>query len=101
MGGFITQPDFLKLWGGLTISQLGAQVSGLALPLAAVGMGATAMEMGVLGALRWLAYLLFGLVAGAWLDRIRRGPVLVATRVGRAVLLAAVPIAALVGWLAD
>ncbi len=59
------------------------------------------MEMGVLGALRWLPYLLFGLIAGAWLDRIRRRPVLVATHVGRAVLLAAVPIAALVGWLAD
>jgi MFS family permease len=98
-GGLMTEPDFLKLWGGLTISQLGAQVSGLALPLAAVGMGATATEMGVLGALRWLPYLLFRLVAGAWLDRIRRRSVLVATHVGRAVLLAAVPIAALVGGL--
>ena len=97
--GLLAEADFLKLWGGLTISQLGVQVSGLALPLAAVGMGASAAEMGVLGALRWLPYLLFGLVAGAWLDRVRRRPVLVVTHLGRAVLLALVPLAALAGVL--
>jgi MFS family permease len=97
--GLLADGDFLKLWSGLTISQLGVQVSALALPLAAVGLGAGPAEMGVLGALRWLPYLLFGLVAGALLDRVRRRPVLVATHLGRAGLLALVPLAALAGLL--
>src|SRR6185369_14619093 len=94
--GLLREPDFLKLWSGLTISLVGAQVSGLALPLVAVGLGATAAQMGVIGALRWLPYLLLGLVAGAWLDRLRRRPVLIATHLGRAALLGSVPAAALV-----
>jgi predicted MFS family arabinose efflux permease len=97
--GLLAQPDFLKLWGGLTISLLGVQVSAVALPLVAVGLGATPTQMGALGALRWLPYLLFGLVAGAVLDRSRRRPVLIATHLGRALLLATVPAAALAGGL--
>src|SRR5688500_14527428 len=89
------EPDFLKLWSGLTISLLGMQVSGLALPLAAVGLGATAQQMGVIGALRWVPYLLLGLLAGVWLDRLRRRPVLIVTHLGRAALLATIPAAAL------
>ncbi|HEY3109847.1 MAG TPA: MFS transporter, partial [Chloroflexota bacterium] len=91
----LREPDFRKLWAGLTVSLVGAQVSGLALPLAAVGLGATAGQMGVIGALRWLPYLLLGLIAGVWLDRLRRRPVLIVTHLGRAALLASVPAAAL------
>src|SRR3982074_460116 len=98
--GLLRQPDFLKLWLGLTGSLFGMQVSGLALPLTAVILlGASASEMGVLGAARWLPYLLFGLFAGVFLDRVRRRPVLIATHVGRAVLLASVPAAAVLGVL--
>src|SRR6185369_16520046 len=95
----LREPDFLKLWSGLTISLVGAQVSGLALPLVAVGLGATPGQMGVLGALRWLPYLLLGVVAGVWLDRLRRRPVLIVTHLGRALLLATVPAALLLGAL--
>src|SRR5262245_4767226 len=95
----LREPDFLRLWTGLTISLVGMEVSGLALPLVAVGLGASASQMGVIGALRWLPYLLLGLVAGVWLDRLRRRPVLIVTHLGRAALLASVPVAALSGWL--
>jgi MFS family permease len=98
--GVLRQPDFLKLWCGLTISLVGMQVSGLALPLTAVlALGASGTEMGILGAARWLPYLLFGLLAGAWLDRVRRRPVLIASHLGRAMLLASIPVAAILGWL--
>src|ERR687885_2973721 len=98
--GVLRPPDFLKLWSGLTISLLGMQVSGLALPLTAVlFLGASGTEMGVLGATRWLPYLAFGLLAGAWLDRVRRRPVLIASHLGRALLLASIPAAAVLGWL--
>ncbi|MDQ6669466.1 MAG: MFS transporter [Chloroflexota bacterium] len=98
--GVLRQPDFLKLWSGLTVSLVGTQVSGLALPLTAVlFLGASGTEMGILGAARWLPYLVFGLLAGAWLDRVRRRPVLIATHVGRALLLASIPAGAVFGWL--
>ena len=90
----------MAYWGSLTLSLAGGQVSSVALPLtAAVAVGATASEMGVLAALRWLPYLLFGLLVGVWLDRVRRRPVLVWTHLGRAVLLGLIPAAALFGTL--
>ena len=89
------QPDFLKLWAGQTISLLGTQVTGLALALtAAVLLHATPAEMGLIGSLNVLPFVLFGLPAGLWVDRVRRRPLLIATDIGRAILLASVPLAA-------
>jgi len=86
--------EFLKLWVGGFVSTLGFHVSILAMQLtAAAVLGATPFEMGVLGAAQFLPRLVFGLVAGAWVDRMRRRPVMIVADVGRAVLLASVPIA--------
>lgn len=98
--GLWRHPDFLKFWCGQTISLLGSQVSTLALGLtAAVLLQATAVEMGILGMLQSVPFLLFGLPAGVWADRVRRRPMLIASDIGRAALLASVPIAALLGVL--
>jgi len=62
-------PEFLKFWGGQSISLLGSQFTLLALPIAAaVTLRAAPAEMGVLAALQFAPGLLFGLVAGVWLD---------------------------------
>ncbi|GAC1614652.1 MAG: MFS transporter [Ktedonobacteraceae bacterium] len=91
---------FLLLWGGQTISQLGSQVTTWALPLTAVFLlKATAGQMGLLVAVRNVSYLLVGLFAGAWVDRVRRRPLLIVTDIGRAVLLGTIPITALFGYL--
>jgi predicted MFS family arabinose efflux permease len=55
--------------------------------------------MGLVGFLNVLPFVLFGLPAGLWVDRVRRRPVMIATDIGRAVLLASIPLAALVGRL--
>jgi predicted MFS family arabinose efflux permease len=95
VNGAIRQPGFRNLWGGLTISLLGAQVSGVALPLTAIlAIGASAGELGWLGATRWLPYLFFGLIAGVVLDRVPRREILVVTHIGRALLLLSLPLAA-------
>jgi hypothetical protein len=61
---------FRRYWSASTISDFGDQVSGIALPLAAViALHAGAAQMGYLTALEWLPSLLFGLPAGAWVDR--------------------------------
>jgi MFS family permease len=97
---FTDNPDFLKFWIGQTISFFGSEVTALALPLTAVlVLGATPPEMGVLVATRNLPFLLVGLLAGVWVDRFRRRPILIASDLGNALLLGSIPVAALIGVL--
>ena len=92
--GLWRHPDFLRLWSAETISQVGTQVSNLALPLVAiVTLDATAFEVAALGTVVFLPWLLFSLPAGVWVDRLRRRPILVVADLGRGVLLASVPVA--------
>ncbi len=75
----------------------GNQFTQLALPIAAaITLHATAIEMGLLGALRFVPALIVGLPAGVWADRTRRKPLLVASQLVNAVALATIPAAALV-----
>jgi MFS family permease len=98
--GLWRHAEFLKLWVGQTVSTLGSFVTALALGLTAAGLlRATPLELGVLGMLLSLPFVLFGLPAGVWVDRTRRKPLLIGADIGRALLLASVPAAALVGWL--
>ncbi|MGH3488672.1 MAG: MFS transporter [Actinopolymorphaceae bacterium] len=90
--GLLLDRDFRRLFAATTVSQFGYQVSFLALPLVAVEtLTVSEFEVGVLAALTTAAFLLVGLPAGAWVDRMRRRRVLVAGDVGRAVLLVSVP----------
>ncbi len=92
--------DFRLLLLGQTTSQLGTQVSGVAVPLLAVlTLQASPFELGLVGAAGTLAFALIGLQAGAWIDRTRRRPVLVASDIARALLLLTIPVAAWSGIL--
>ncbi len=75
-----SQPGFIKFWIGQTISSFGSQISGLALPVIAVTMlSASEFQMGLLGAANTSAFLIFGLLAGALVDRwIKRRVMIVA-----------------------
>jgi hypothetical protein len=85
-GGLWRHHDFRSLWVGETISQVGTQLSGIALPVLAVQvLGAREGQMGVLTACETLAFLLVGLPAGVWVDRWRKRRVLVANDLVRAV----------------
>jgi MFS family permease len=87
-------PDFLKLWAAQAISQLGTQVTLLALPLAAIiVLDASATEVALLGAVEVLPFLLFTLPAGVWVDRLPRRPILVVTDLARAAALTSIPLA--------
>jgi MFS family permease len=98
--GLRWHPSFLRLWAGQSISLLGSRVTMIALPLTAVSvLHATTFEMGILTAAGPLAYLLVGLPAGAWVDRLPRRPVMIVADLGRAILLASIPIASILGVL--
>jgi len=93
-------PDFVKLWTGQTISELGSVVTRTALPIAAViTLHASAIEMGVLVACASVAVLLVGLAAGAVVDRVARRPLMIVADAGRAALLLSIPVAAYAGAL--
>jgi len=92
--------DFLKLWVGQSVSVFGNQVTLVALPLTAVlVLDAGAAEMGLLRALEMVPILLFSLGVGVWIDRVRRRPLIVASNLGRALLLGLVPALAVAGLL--
>ena len=92
--------DFAHLWAAETVSQVGTQVTLVALPLLAVTLlQATPFQMGVLTSLETLAFLVVGLPAGAWVDRWRRKRVLVAADLVRAVAIGSIPVAHLLGVL--
>ncbi len=89
------QRNFLLLWCGQSISQVGSQVTIWALPLTAVlVLRASPMQTGFLTAASIAPYVLAGLLAGAWVDRVRRRPLMIAADVGRALLLLSIPLAA-------
>jgi MFS family permease len=86
--------NFRKLWLGQTISLFGDQITYIALPLTAVlVLDANAAEMGYLGAAALLPHLFFSLPAGVWLERVaRRRQVMILADIGRAGLLASIPL---------
>jgi MFS family permease len=85
---------FRNLWLATTVSQVGTQVSELAIPfIAVVSLRSTPFEIGVLNALQFLPILLLSLVVGVWVDRWRRRPVLIASDLARALILLSIPAA--------
>jgi MFS family permease len=98
--GLLREYDFRQLFIADTISQLGSQVTMLALPLIAVlVLHAPNFQIGLLAAAESAAFLLVGLPAGAWVDRMRRRNVLIAGDLGRALALGSVPAAYAAGVL--
>ncbi|MFD7642411.1 MFS transporter [Kitasatospora sp. NPDC059795] len=86
--------DFRRLFTAYSLSQVGTQVSYVAVPLVAIeALHAGSAQVSALAFLGSLPFLLVGLQAGAWLERMRRRPVLIVTDLVRGGLIASVPIA--------
>src|SRR5688572_8591313 len=76
-----TNPDFVKLWAGQTVSKFGTHISGAAMAATAVlVLQATPAQMGLLGAFAGLPVLVISLLAGVWVDRLQRKPILITAR---------------------
>jgi MFS family permease len=86
--------DFQLLWAGQSVSKVGTEVSVLAIPLIAISvLHATTFQVGALTAIEFLPFLLVGLPAGAWVDRLRRRRVLIVADAGRLLSLGSIPLA--------
>jgi MFS family permease len=91
-GGLLRHPDFLKLWTAETVSVFGSQISALAIPVVAVIiLHASAFEVALLGTIQFLPFIFFTLPAGAWVDRLRRRPIMIIGDLGRAAVLLTIP----------
>ncbi len=91
--------DFLLLFAGQIVSSIGSQVSQLAFPLLILALTGSPAQAGFLGAMRGLAYVLFGLPAGALVDRWDRKKTMILSDLGRALALGSIPIALALGRL--
>ncbi|MFI6263901.1 MFS transporter [Micromonospora sp. NPDC051006] len=92
--------NFLLLWSGQTVSELGTRIAGVAVPLlAADTLHASVFQVSLLTFLAWLPYLVFSLPAGIVADRVDQRRLMILCDVGRAALMLALPVAALVGQL--
>lgn len=91
---------FVRFWAGRTISIFGSLITRMALPFVAIlVLDAGAVEVAFVRSVDLAAALVFGLFAGAWVDRLRRRPVLIWSDVGRAALLVTIPISYVAGTL--
>ena len=91
---------FVRVFSAASVSIFGSLVTRTALPFAAIlVLGAGPLEISAIRACEIGGGLVVGFVAGAWVDRLRRRPVMIAADIGQAIILASVPIAALTGWL--
>jgi len=93
-------PPFVRFWLASTVSDFGTYITTLALSvLILVTMNGTPLDQGLVNAARWIPYLLFGLVAGVWIDRFPRRTVLIGGDLGRGLILAGVCATAMTGAL--
>jgi MFS family permease len=99
-GGLWHHLDFRRLWIGETVSQFGSAISQLALPLVAIlVLHASTFEVGLIATFEMLAFLVVGLPAGAWVDRMRYRRVLIVNDVVRFAALGSIPLFRLLGIL--
>jgi MFS family permease len=99
-GGVLSNRDFARLFAGETISQVGSQVTQFTMPLVAIiTLHATAFQVGVLNALKFVPVIVVAVFAGVWLDRRRRRPIMIMCALGNAVLIGLVPLASSIGFL--
>ena len=92
--------DFWKYWTGQTISNLGSSITLFALPLLVYKLSGSALDLGFAAAATFLPYLLFGLILGAWADRVNRKRMMIGTDIGRALIVASIPLLFAFGLLA-
>jgi len=96
--------DFKKFWIGQTISNLGSSFTQWAIPLLVYQLTHSALSLGIATAFTFIPYLLFGLLIGAWMDRVDRKKVMIVLDSVNALVILSIPLVAqfghlTVGWI--
>jgi tetratricopeptide (TPR) repeat protein/MFS family permease len=91
--------DYILLLSGQTISSFGTQASQLAFPLLILTLTHSPIYAGLIGAIRLIPYVVLGLLAGAWVDRVDRKRLMISCDIIRALVLGSIPLLSLFGML--
>src|SRR6266496_2860315 len=91
--------DFWKFWAGQTISQLGSSFTLFATPLLIFKLTRSSVNLGIGMAANFVPYLLFGLVIGAWVDRLDRKRMMITVDLLRGAVIALIPLLSVIGLL--
>ncbi len=99
-GGLWRQRNFRLFWTGESISEVGNSVAIVAIPLVAIDtLHTSTFIVTLLTAMVWLPWVVIGIPAGAWVDRMPPRPVMLACDAIAVAVYASVPIAAWCGVL--
>lgn len=94
------QRDFMLLWSGQTVSEMGSAVTQIALPLVAVvALNASTFEVGLLAAATTAAFAVIALPAGALVDRGSKRSIMTICNILRLLVIGSVPVVAALGTL--
>jgi MFS family permease len=96
--------DFKKFWIGQTISNLGSSFTQWAIPLLVYQLTHSAVSLGIATAATFVPYLLFGLLIGAWMDRVDRKKAMIVLDSLNAIVILSIPLVSqfghlTVGWI--
>src|SRR5688500_15375675 len=86
--GLFADRNFRLVWGATTVSAFGYYVTDIAIQLLAISeLSVSSFELGMIRVIHQLPNLIFGLVLGVLVDRVRKKPLLVWSDVIRSVVL--------------
>jgi len=96
----LRQRNFRLFWAGESISEVGNSVTIVVIPLVAIDtLHTSTFIVTLLTAMVWLPWVIIGIPAGAWVDRLPPGPVMLASDAISVAVYASVPVAAWCGVL--
>jgi MFS family permease len=99
-GGLLRQRNFRLFWAGESLSEVGNSVAVFAVPLVAIDtLHASTFTVTLLTAMVWLPWVIIGVPAGAWVDRLPLRRVMLVSDAVSVAVYASVPAAAWCGVL--
>jgi MFS family permease len=91
--------DFWKFLLGQTVSNVGSSFTIFVLPLLVFKLTGSALNLALVAAAEYVPYLLFGLIIGAWVDRVDRRRLMILTDITQALVISSIPLLAMLGLL--
>jgi MFS family permease len=79
---------------GQTVSNIGSSFTLFALPLLVFNLTGSALNLALITAAEYVPLLLFGLVIGAWVDRVDRKRLMIFTDITQALVISSIPLLA-------
>ena len=91
--------EFWKFLLGQTVSNVGSSFTIFVLPLLVFKLTGSAFNLALVASAEYIPYLLFGLIIGAWVDRVDRRRLMILTDIAQALVISSIPLLGALGLL--